>query len=412
MSDRTPQRDSFRWTILALISVSHIIGASAQYGINTLAPFYKDELGLSRAQVGLFFSSFYLAMTAASFGTGWLADRYGVRNTTLQGHLLLGVCTVAAALAPSFEWGCVSFFCAGFGYSFLNPASTIGVMTWFQRDERATAMGAKQTGVPAGGVVAAVLAPSLVLLIDWRGALASLGIINFLFGFVFFSLWRDPVNAVPADAAQEREPVEVSSPLDIWGLLPISCATAMYLIGQMVLITYVPLYLKDTMGYSAYWASQALALTQGGAMIGRVGWGIASDRLFGGRRKSVLILIGALSIILIGGLGFMDRDSSSVLLMAMLFLAGVCIVGYQGVSYALIGEIAGKARTGAGLGMMITINAGAATLGTPVFGLIVDHTGSYAIGWQVLAGAIAIGIVGLAVLLKEARPQPVAQLLR
>ena len=45
-------------------------------------------------------------------------------------------------------------------------------MAWFQRDERATAMGIKQTGVPAGGVVAAALAPSLVLVIGWRGALA------------------------------------------------------------------------------------------------------------------------------------------------------------------------------------------------------------------------------------------------
>ena len=409
MSDSTVKRDSFRWTILALISVSHIIGAAAQYGINTLAPFYKDELGLSRAQVGLFFSAFYLGMTGASFGTGWLADRYGVRQTTLQGHVLLGVCTVAAALAPSFQWGCVSFFFAGLGYSFLNPASTIGVMTWFQRDERASAMGAKQTGVPTGGVVAAVLAPSLVLLIDWRGALAALGTINFLFGFVFFSLWRDPVNSNAGDSAQENETIDDAPPLDIWGLLPISCATAMYLIGQMVLITYVPLYLKDTMGYSAYWASQALALTQSGAMIGRVGWGIASDRIFGGRRKIVLIVIGLLSVILIGGLGFINRNSSSVLLMAMLFFAGVCIVGYQGVSYALIGEIAGKARTGAALGMMITINAGAATLGTPLFGHIVDRTGSYAIGWRMLAGAIVVGIVGMAVLLKEPRLQPGTQ---
>src|ERR1044071_4994323 len=117
MPDITAKRDSFRWNILALISVSHIIGATAQYGINTLAPFYKDELGLSRAQVGLFFSAFYLGMTGASFGTGWLADRYGVRRTTLQGHALLGVCTAMAALSPTFEFGCVSFFLAGLGYS-------------------------------------------------------------------------------------------------------------------------------------------------------------------------------------------------------------------------------------------------------------------------------------------------------
>jgi len=60
------------------------------------------------------------------------------------------------------------------------------------------------------------------------------------------------------------------------------------------------------------------------------------------------------------------------------------------VSYAIIGEIAGKARIGAGLGLMITINAGCATLGTPIFGYIVDRTGSYAIAWQV-AGSISNG---------------------
>lgn len=403
MAENSSTRDSFRWTILALICVSHIIGAAAQYGINTLAPFYKDELVLSRAQVGLFFSAFYLAMTGASFGTGWLADRFGVRRTSLLGHLGLGVCTVAAAFSPSFESACVSFFFAGFGYSFLNPASTIGVMTWFPRDERATAMGAKQTGVPAGGVLAAILAPSLVLLIGWRGSLAALGIINFIFGFLYASLWREPANVSSAGGEREKS---AGTTLNVWALLPISCATAIYLIGQMVLITYMPLYLKDVMGYSPYWASQALALTQAGAMLGRVGWGLASDRLFGGRRKIVLIVIGISSVIFIAALSLMERDSSMYLLLPILFLAGVSIVGYQGVSYALIGEISGKARTGAGLGMMITINAGAATVGTPLFGYIVDRTGSYGMAWQMLAGLVTVGIAGVTLLLKEPRREP------
>lgn len=404
MANCTTQRDAFRWTILALICVSHVIGATAQYGINTLAPFYKDELGLSRAQVGLFFSAFYLAMTGASFGTGWFADRFGVRRTALLGHLGVGLCTIAAALSPSFEFACMSFFLAGCGYSFLNPASSIGVMTWFHRDERATAMGAKQTGVPGGGVLAAVLAPSLVLLIGWRGSLAALGLINFLFGFVFAYLWREP--AKPPAESEPINPSASAATLNVWALLPISCATAIYLIGQMALITYVPLYLKDVMDASPYRASQALALTQAGAMAGRVGWGVASDRLFGGRRKIVLIVIGITSVFLIILLSFMTRESSSAMLLLILFLAGVSLVGYQGVSYALIGEISGKARTGAGLGMMITINSAAATLGTPVFGYIVDRTGSYPLAWQILAGAIAIGIIAVALLLKEPRSAP------
>jgi ACS family hexuronate transporter-like MFS transporter len=397
----TAARDNFRWTILALISVSHVVGGTAQYGINTLAPFYKDELGLSHAQVGLFFSAFYLAMAGFSFGAGWLADRLGVRQTTLQGHLSLGVCTVLAALAPSFSWAFACFFLAGLGYSFLNPASSKGVMAWFHRDERATAMGIKQTGVPAGGVVTAMLAPQLVLIVGWRGALAALGVINFLFGFFFSFFWRDPPEERTMALAQSTPVSERSEQLKFWSLVPLNCGTALYLVGQMVLITYVPLYLKDAMGFSPYWASQALALTQAGAMIGRVGWGIASDRLFGGRRKIVLILIGLLSAVLIAFLSLMTKDSSLYLLLGILFLAGICLVGYQGVSYALIGEIAGKAKTGTALGMMITINAVAATLGTPLFGYMVDRAGSYPIAWQTVAAVLGLGIVGLATLLRE-----------
>jgi MFS transporter, ACS family, hexuronate transporter len=403
MSDATSVRDNFRWMMLALISVSHIIGATAQYGINTLAPFYKDELGLSRAQVGLFFSAFYLAMAGFSFGAGRRADRLGVRKTIFQGHLFLGVCTLAASLAPSFAWAFASFFLAGLGYSFLNPASSKGVMAWFHRDERATAMGTKQTGVPGGGVVTAVLAPQLVLLVGWRGALAALGIINFLFGFFFSFYWRDPPEDRAAAVPENVSAQEIETPLNVWSFLPISCGTAIYLVGQMTLITYIPLYLKDAMGFSAYWASQALALTQAGAMVGRIGWGIASDRLFGGRRKIVLILIGLLSAILIMALGFMRPQSPLYLLLPILFLAGVCLVGYQGVSYALIGELAGKAKTGSALGMMITINAACATIGTPLFGYIVDRTGSYPIAWMLLAAALGVGVVGLATLLTEPR---------
>jgi predicted MFS family arabinose efflux permease len=274
-------------------------------------------------------------------------------------------------------------------------------MNWFHRDERATAMGTKQTGVPGGGVLAAIMAPSLVLVVGWRGALAALGVINILFAFVFSSSWRE----APQTLTDSFEPESATSAEPGAGmyraLLPASVATAIYLVGQMVLITYVPLYLKDTMGFSPYWSSQALALTQGGAMIGRVGWGVVSDRLFGGRRKIVLLLIGGLSTLLVTALSFFGRDSSYYLLLPILFLAGVCLVGYQGVSYALIGEIAGKARTGAGLGMMITINAACATLGTPLFGYLVDRTGSYSVGWQVLAATLAVGVVGLATLIRE-----------
>jgi len=39
-------------------------------------------------------------MTSVSFVAGLLADRIGVRKTTLQGHVVVGVFTVSASFAP------------------------------------------------------------------------------------------------------------------------------------------------------------------------------------------------------------------------------------------------------------------------------------------------------------------------
>ena len=78
-------------------------------------------------------------------------------------------------------------------------------MVWFHRDERATAMGIKQTGVPAGGFFTALLAPPLVLLIGWRGAFVALGIVNFFFGFVFSYLWREPSESLESNSAQRQQ---------------------------------------------------------------------------------------------------------------------------------------------------------------------------------------------------------------
>jgi MFS transporter, ACS family, aldohexuronate transporter len=410
MVNSHPDRDPFRWNILALITLSHVIGAGGQYGINTLAPFYQRDLQLSRAEIGLFFTAFYLGMAAFSFGAGRLADRLGVRSTTLGGHLALGLCTAAAALAPSFGWAFGIFFFAGLGYSFLNPASTKGVMEWFQREERATAMGIKQTGVPAGGVVTAIVAPSLVLIVGWRGSFVGLGIINLIFGLAFRFLWREP-----AAGASYSRPANFSTPteaavLKVSSLLCLSFGTALLLIGQMALITYVPLYLKETRDFSAYWASQALALTQAGGMIGRVGWGVVSDRLFHGARKIVLLCIGVFSVGLTFALGALPGTTSLWIILSLIFLAGVCMVGYQGVSYALIAEIAGGARTGAALGVVITFNSIGTIFGTPLFGYLVDVTGSYSTAWEALAAAILVGIVALALFLKEPKPdKPVLQ---
>lgn len=386
--------------ILALVSMTHVIGAAAQYGINTFAPFYQHELGLTRAQVGLFFTAFYIGMAGFSFAAGWLGDSLGVRRTTLIGHVFAGIAVIFASSAQSFGWAFAWFLLTGIGYSFLNPASTKGVLMWFHRRLRATAMGVKQTGVPAGGVLTALLAP-LAAVLGWRATLAGVGAVNVLFGLVFCLLWREPdepssTDKRPSGGAGRRR-------LPIRGVLAVSGGTGLLLIGQMSLLTYLPLFLKERLAFSTVHASQWLSIVQGGAVLGRVSWGTVSDRLYRGRRKAVLVLIGVVSVLLCAVLSVLDRGVSPWVLAPLTFLGGFAMIGYQGVSYSLIGEIAGESRAGTALGLMITVNALCTVVGTPLFGYVVDVTGSYAAAWRALAGVLALGTVNLAYFVTEPR---------
>ena len=391
---------SFPLSILALVTVTHVIGASAQYGINTFAPFYQEELGLTRAQVGLFFTAFYIGMAGFSFTAGWFSDRLGVRKASFIGHVFAGTAVVFASSAGSFGWAFACFLLTGLGYSFLNPASTKGVLMWFRR-HRATAMGIKQTGVPAGGVLTALVGAPLAAMFGWRATLAGLGVVNVVFGLFFWFLWREPDDADRTGA--DRGGGAGDGGLRIRSLLALSCGTALLLMGQMSLLTYLPLFLKEKLAFSTVHASQWLSITQGGAVLGRVGWGTVSDRLYGGRRKVVLVLIGVISVLLCTALSALDKGVSPFVLVPLTFLGGFTMIGYQGVSYSLISEIAGQSRAGMALGLMITINALGTVVGTPTFGYIVDATGSYAVAWQALAVVLALGTANIALFVSEAR---------
>ena len=391
---------SFPLSILALVTVTHVIGASAQYGINTFAPFYQEELGLTRAQVGLFFTAFYIGMAGFSFTAGWFSDRLGVRKASFIGHVFAGTAVVFASSAGSFGWAFACFLLTGLGYSFLNPASTKGVLMWFRR-HRATAMGIKQTGVPAGGVLTALVGAPLAAMFGWRATLAGLGVVNVVFGLFFWFLWREPDDADRTGA--DRGGGAGDGGLRIRSLLALSCGTALLLMGQMSLLTYLPLFLKEKLAFSTVHASQWLSITQGGAVLGRVGWGTVSDRLYGGRRKVVLVLIGVISVLLCTALSALDKGVSPFILVPLTFLGGFTMIGYQGVSYSLISEIAGQSRAGMALGLMITINALGTVVGTPTFGYIVDATGSYAVAWQALAVVLALGTANIALFVSEAR---------
>jgi ACS family hexuronate transporter-like MFS transporter len=157
-----------------------------------LAPFLRDALDLSRAQVGLFLPALYLGGVLMAVPAGWLADRLGVPTTLALGHALTGAAVALATLTPSLPAVLAWLTAAGFGFSVSNPATGRAVMEWFPPRQRGLAMGVKQTGLTLGGVLGALVLPPVAAALGWRRAFVTAGLAALLSAILVAVLYRRP----------------------------------------------------------------------------------------------------------------------------------------------------------------------------------------------------------------------------
>jgi sugar phosphate permease len=155
--------------------------------------------------------------------------------------------------------------------------------------------------------------------------------------------------------------------------------------AQLAIITHLVLFLKKEYLFSTVLAGLLLALVQAGGIAGRIGWGLISDFLARGRRKSILVIIGIIAVLQLFLLGRIGPDIPSSLLVVFIALLGSTTIGYHGVLFGLMGEIVRKEVVGLATGFSLTITFLGVVLYPPLFGHVVDRLGSYCPAWDMLA---------------------------
>lgn len=130
------------------------------------------------------------------------------------------------------------------------------------------------------------------------------------------------------------------------------------------------------------------------AMAARIGWGLLSDRRFGGRRKPVLLIIILLTLAGILGAAFLPPEAPVVLVGGLVVVLGASSFAWTGIVGTLAIENAGRESAGTALALVQVIGNPAALLGPPLFGLLADRTGTYRVAWLIVAGVVALGLVG------------------
>ena len=394
---------SHTWVVISVLLVGQMVESFTYQGPATLYPFIQEAFDLSRAELGIISSGLILGAAGSTLLMGWLADAVGVRQLITVTSVCVAALVVAFSQVQSLLQAVLVVLLMSAAASGTYPACVKGITGWVRPRMHALAMGIQGSAVPVSGVAAALLLPSLAVAFSWRIAAIALAAMILVSGMAVLSLYRD----VPREGNSPRErtnPVEsiglVASNRDIW-LVSVTAMTLSAL--QVVFVAYLILFLKDELGMSTVVAGAFLAVAHAGSVLWRVAWGLASDFLFQGRRVVTLALMSVLSIASMGLMAWLPSDASFLLVGVVVFVVGVGFMGWASVHPVLLAELAGPKLTGTVIGFGVVIQRVGSFGIPPLFGLVVDQTDSYDMGWWALAGIAGAGGLALAFLKSGSR---------
>lgn len=392
----------YRWVILAVAWLAFVVAFMQRLSVGPLAPFLKEELNLTSSQAGLFMSAAAFGYMLTAVPAGWLVDRIGIRWLLFVGEVVGGLFIACMLFVTSFTNGLIFMALAGLGMGCLSPATTKAVIVWFPVRERATAMGIKQTSVNLGGIITASILPTVALLFGWRYGFVGIGLVAVVCGILSFVLYKEPPQSVSLDSpgpvtsesvspSKTKPSVrEIFRSRDIW---MVALCSMFLCIVEFAAISYFVLYLKDSLLFTVVAAGFLLAVVDGGGVFGKPIVGLISDRIFGGGRRRVLIMLCCIIFATCIIFAFLGSGTALWLLIPVTLVFGFAAVGWAGLTLSLVGEFAGKELVGIAASLSVVLGMVGNIIGPPAFGYIVDSTGSYRIAWGFLAFAAVLAAI-------------------
>lgn len=367
------------------------LAAFAVYCAPVLAPLAAPALGVAPSAVGYYIAATYAgSMVGSAAAGGWLA-RFGPIRVSQAGLVLafFGLALDAGALLPlAFAGG----FIVGLGYGPATPASSVILIRAAPASMVSLVFSIKQTGVPAGGVLAGAIAPALALALGWQGAALAIGAACLALALAIEPMRgrydRDLAPLAPVSARSALAPVAMvlADPV----LRRMSVCSFVYGGVQITLVTYLVTFLVESFGLSLLIAGMVMAVSQVASVLGRLLWGFAADRLLSRRAMLGLLGIGmgaSAAAALVAGPAW-----PAWLLFAYAAVFGATAVGWNGVFLAEVARVAPPGRTSEATGGCLFFTYLGVVLTPPVFNALLSLGGGYAVAYAAFAlPAAAVG---------------------
>jgi sugar phosphate permease len=379
---------------LGLIWLGQVAVSLGNAGLAVLGPFLVNELSLNHAQLGFLTTALYAGSALMLVPAGRLSDRLAPRSMFLLMALLAATPLLGVAAVWEYQPLLILVLVYGLAHGGMKPPAVRAIADWFPPHRRGLPIGVNSTGLAAAALACGLVVPVIVTSLSWHAVLPAVGCATVLVGGFAWLLYRDPPAAHSAHGGQQPGPRMVAL-VRHPGVLLLCAVTLLQAGVQMAIATFLVLFLRERVGLGQVEAGALFGFVQLGGASGRIGWGIVSDALFGGRSRGLLLLVSVLAALSSVALAQLGPDTPRPLLWGLLGLTGLAGLGWNGLSSALAVELVGRPAAASSTALTLTAFCVGVMLMPPVFGYLVDRTDSYIAAFQV--GALA-SIVAAAVL--------------
>jgi len=197
------------WGLLLFLTALNILNFVDRMLIASLAPLLIEDLGLTRAQIGLLAGfGFVFFYTLVGLFLGIAADRFRRFPLIAAGVALWSAMTALSGFARSFIQLAIPRIFVGIGEATLTPASLSMLSDAFPKRRLGLAIGVYYAGIPLGLAMALISSSYIAPRYGWRFSFFALGIIGLLATLLLLVL-REPARR--RSAAEAAAPAQLPS---------------------------------------------------------------------------------------------------------------------------------------------------------------------------------------------------------
>ena len=370
--------DARRTLFGSMLFVAMAAATFTPASLGILATFIIDDLAISRAELGIVLGLVNVAAAVLSPAAGRITDRIGGKKAIIALFVTAGATFLILGTAVAYAVLFVGALTGAFAQATANPATNKLIAEDVPAGRRGVITGVKQSGVQAGIFLGGLTVPTLAITLGWRGAYLVVAVVPLVFAAV--AAWAIP--AAPKATTEHRTRSRGPLPPAIWWLAGFG-----FLMGLSGAVTFlVPLFAEEVLGFSPVVGGFAAAVIAFVAVPGRILWSRYAER--SGAFRGSLGAMAVLSIVA-AVLFYASGVVAAWLLWPAAVLIAVGSSSWNSVGMVAVMVEAGVASTGRASGIVLFGFLTGLGIAPPIFGAIIDHTGSYGLMWLLSALAAA-----------------------